>query len=570
MKMKIIIAGVTAFTMLFMNTLPVNAENSYGKFVWGEDNWQFRNSSSAFGTTYAFTESDRAKLEENLSNIELRMASELIDGEFLGSCYGMATLSILACYDMIDYASYRVYDLPERKGPAVSLYDMTTESCPPTVEMKSLCNYYTALQYTEAIRQNTAWAMYDMTAEQRLRQLIENAEAGIPTMVAYFGSFDAEGNRNGHAVVACDVEYGEYELYIPYTMGNNGLAYIPNEPTHIMNGRIRLYDNAGYEDIEDYLYFNTEDMSWYCKGCDSKEGGTICMTISDVNLLNAGGLLEGTAYVCEKDFLALLYSAAINSEHTLQKISFDNGSWTAIGSAAEEIKAFPVFFGETTTSVSKNYTLTDAESGYVLTVAESEPLDLEMNYENALLIANASAGSQAVFHPSGYLEISGANTEYDLEMVFNDGYYNDSWYDFTISGNANTATLQKTVNGYIFTSDNLQDITATASGDTAKATLTFSTNMNSVLLYEVNETTIGASIDTDGDGTYETSLTEKIEPGDVNADGIFSIADAVMIQKWLLCDGNLTDWRAGDLYKDHVINAFDLCLMKYKLLTNQY
>lgn len=54
--------------------------------------------------------------------------------------------------------------------------------------------------------------------------------------------------------------------------------------------------------------------------------------------------------------------------------------------------------------------------------------------------------------------------------------------------------------------------------------------------------------------------------GDVNADGKFNIADAVMMQKWVLCAGNLTDSQAGDLYKDNVINVLDLCLMKRMLI----
>ena len=55
--------------------------------------------------------------------------------------------------------------------------------------------------------------------------------------------------------------------------------------------------------------------------------------------------------------------------------------------------------------------------------------------------------------------------------------------------------------------------------------------------------------------------------GDVNDDGEFNVADAVMMQKWLLRSGDLTDWKAGDLCQDNIINVFDLCLMK-KLLIN--
>lgn len=54
--------------------------------------------------------------------------------------------------------------------------------------------------------------------------------------------------------------------------------------------------------------------------------------------------------------------------------------------------------------------------------------------------------------------------------------------------------------------------------------------------------------------------------GDVNADGQFNIDDAVMMQKFILGSGNLTDWTKGDFYKDDRIDVFDLCLMRQELL----
>ena len=56
--------------------------------------------------------------------------------------------------------------------------------------------------------------------------------------------------------------------------------------------------------------------------------------------------------------------------------------------------------------------------------------------------------------------------------------------------------------------------------------------------------------------------------GDVNADGVFNIADAVLLQKWLLAvpETHLADWKAADFCNDNVLNVFDLCLMKRELL----
>ncbi len=61
------------------------------------------------------------------------------------------------------------------------------------------------------------------------------------------------------------------------------------------------------------------------------------------------------------------------------------------------------------------------------------------------------------------------------------------------------------------------------------------------------------------------NASEKVR-GDVNADGKLSTADVIMMQKWLLGVGKITDWQAGDLCKDSRTNAFDLSMMKRELL----
>lgn len=56
--------------------------------------------------------------------------------------------------------------------------------------------------------------------------------------------------------------------------------------------------------------------------------------------------------------------------------------------------------------------------------------------------------------------------------------------------------------------------------------------------------------------------------GDVNADGSFDIADAVLLQKWLLTmpDAGLANWKAADFTDDNALDASDLCLMKRALM----
>ena len=62
----------------------------------------------------------------------------------------------------------------------------------------------------------------------------------------------------------------------------------------------------------------------------------------------------------------------------------------------------------------------------------------------------------------------------------------------------------------------------------------FSTDYKEVFIYEIDEKTIGIAVDTDNNGTYETTLeTENIKFGDANGDGKVSISDAVAILQYL-------------------------------------
>lgn len=67
--------------------------------------------------------------------------------------------------------------------------------------------------------------------------------------------------------------------------------------------------------------------------------------------------------------------------------------------------------------------------------------------------------------------------------------------------------------------------------------------------------------------TADTGRTETVQ-GDVNADGVFSIADVILLQKWLLTVPNthLVNWKAADFCDDDKLDVFDLCLMKKALI----
>lgn len=63
---------------------------------------------------------------------------------------------------------------------------------------------------------------------------------------------------------------------------------------------------------------------------------------------------------------------------------------------------------------------------------------------------------------------------------------------------------------------------------------------------------------------------ESVVTGDANGDGKLTVADAVILQKWLLAVPHvrLSNWEACDLCKDGRIDVFDLCLLKRKLINS--
>ncbi|MCM1313916.1 MAG: leucine-rich repeat protein [Prevotella sp.] len=56
--------------------------------------------------------------------------------------------------------------------------------------------------------------------------------------------------------------------------------------------------------------------------------------------------------------------------------------------------------------------------------------------------------------------------------------------------------------------------------------------------------------------------------GDLNGDNEFNLSDVVLFQKYLLGEADIETscWKNADLYPDYILDSFDLCLMKKKLL----
>ena len=76
-------------------------------------------------------------------------------------------------------------------------------------------------------------------------------------------------------------------------------------------------------------------------------------------------------------------------------------------------------------------------------------------------------------------------------------------------------------------------------------------------------------VEYDDEINYDYITYNQIPPeGDVNGDGVFNVADAVTFQKWLNGSSNteIDTWITADFCEDDVLDSFDLCVMKNRLI----
>ncbi|MBQ8010070.1 MAG: hypothetical protein IJ265_00755 [Oscillospiraceae bacterium] len=500
-------------------------------FTMGRDNWCFPNSTSALGENYFILDADYETLLSNLKNTEKKSALLQFQGEYnSGCCYGMSATAVLAYYGLIDYSQYCTD--PDAEVPDC-LYDMAAEDGNPTSELISLINYYQASQCMDVSRQYAVRMVYEMSEQERLQYLIDCVKDGSPVVVTFWGNLSNVQDTlywGGHAVVAYGVEYGEYTVH--------GKKY---------DGRVLIYNNAAPMEAlvnHNAIYFDTTDWSWYHQlyKIGSADGAILSHISGDPVHLNSGGMLEGTeVYDEDNPFIDVLVTTKLNSDYSLQKIDYANGVWIKNKESMGSCKQTNVFYVEETEEADQNFLLPGEGSGYVLEMELPQSMEAAMYYENSIQYVRSSNSTEYVVHPSGYAAMMGSDAEYTLEMVFNEGHYQGSWYDFSVSGTADSASLQKTEEGWIITSDNLQNVTAKAGNDEIEATLTFSADADSVLLYEADKSTLAAKIDTDGDGTYETKLSTESETsiyGDFNSDGLVNAVDAALILQYAAYAGS--------------------------------
>ena len=361
----------------------------------------------------------------------------------------------------------------------------------------------------------------------------------------------------GHAILAYDYEYGSYTY--------SGITY---------QGCIKICDpNASKAyDSRFNIYFNTNTYNWTIPGyssynISSASGAKFNYIGANVNEINNGGYLSGSSNNTAGNFVARIDAYAVGDERSVAKVKRDGANYTKLNASPGDIVEDYSFVLTGDSEGTAGYNLMDGNSAYMVTQTAPVQMTLRMDYENCDLSASSAAGIQAIFDKRGYAEITGESANYTLTMTSDSDYPTD-WFAIEVIGrSANFASLERAADGYVLTSDHLKGVKVNANNRNAEATLTFSVDYPSVLLYEVNESTIGVKVDKDGNGTYETVLdiTSDTELGDVDGDGNITTADArlalrraIGLEKY---EKGSAQFRACDVDKDGSVTTGDARLI---------
>lgn len=484
---KVIIIGIGDYTGTVSKTFTISPKKE--DFVWSRDNWNFNNSSyqGYFSSDKYINQINSTylnKLRNSLTNSEYEAIFDSRTGwlydDWSGSCYGMSSTCFLAMEKFFPYSDYKL--------GATNLYQLNYPLLNSNIN--SLITYYQMLQ-VKSVTQQQYRTIPNKTNKENIQNIISLLNQNNTVMIGF-----KKDGWGGHAILAYDYEYGSYTW--------NGVSY---------QGCIKICDPNSSKEYNEKrnIYFNTRTYNWIIPyysnvPINSISGAKFNYVGADVNVINYGGYLSGTANINITDYVARIDAVAVSDNRSVTKVSEENGNYIPQNTAPEDIieDYSYVLGGKSEGTI--GYNLYDAESAYKLSQNSAEKLQLSMDYEDCYLEGGSAAGNNIIFDKDGYVSVSGESADYNISMTFDDDYPTD-WFTIQVNGeNSNQISLEKDEKGYILSGDNLQNVEISVNNKEDSIHTKFTTKYSSAYICELDEQTIGVKVDTDKNGTYETLL----------------------------------------------------------------
>lgn len=149
--------------------------------------------------------------------------------------------------------------------------------------------------------------------------------------------------------------------------------------------------------------------------------------------------------------------------------------------------------------------------------------------------------------------------EYPYSLIQKDtiSFNGKKLYSFKYAcGASGTATIEDFVTETTSTTTSVS--TTTEQSTTTTTIVTVTTGQSTTITTDVTST----------QSTKTTTTTIDLFYGDINDDGVLSVIDVVMLQKYILAISSFqkSEFEASDMNQDNKVNVFDLCLLKRELL----
>ena len=462
-------SAVTSYDSMFVKG--VSQEDN--RLDFSADTWSFEN----FGQKpVPLTQEDYNAFMSVLSNSARESWKDYIkENSSGGLCYGMAATTVL------------------RKVNQLSLQDVDPNQAADTLrdikksdDSKSVIGYYWLTQSLGPIADERN-LFNSKPITEKLQIVSDKALAVSAGDVPFILSFNTQKDGGGHAVTAYGLENGQFKR-------ENGVTY---------NSRILIYDNNHKNfDEKSCLYFNSGTSQWYIPNYPNSSD--ITRALDDVNLMNISNIAMTNksvySYIRARETMELMIYPADGSAPIKVNMTDTNNGQNATA-----------YFDDGSDLATLNIAIKkpadQSEVGYQIEAQQKgAPLNLTINYDNYYLAANAKAPDAVVFNPIGSVGIEGTAKDFNLSLTGNDGYHALPWYTFNVSGNSAFAPkIEATSDGYVLSGTDFKGVKVIASNDADASELAIKTDQDKIMITS-DGTNITASVDTNGDGKFETLL----------------------------------------------------------------
>lgn len=538
-------SGVNSLSPSSNSTYYAVWKKSY-EFVWGQDNWSFNNSSSYFENyDVNSTVFNLMKQDFGLSNsqaYELKQAIE--EGNYYGfggSCFGMTVSEIMAKQGDISLSRYGGNDNINKNSN--------------TSNMTSVINFIQNLQSvsrcSQVLRQvpfmSGGYSQYDFIDKAESVLTNEAIFVKIAYGIKYLNKNTGEYSSAGyHAVLGYGIEDCNY--YSPVTGKSYDKKILVADPNYLSQNQ--LYDDS-------CIYYRSSDHSWICPywNTSGSSYAYLCYwNSSSGTSTNTGFIKNIMKYTSLVDTVDLMADYSVSHYIAGLKVENISGNLTAVdqientgnpnleyaGPAGSGIAQYNIEMDDSynVKEGEEFYALWNPTANYSVSYTKPSTYNLKMDYEDIVYYANVDNGVYTLLKPNGSINLRGSDATYSLTMVTDDTECVTDWYALSVTGkNVDNLTFSKQNNGYVLTSNCLNNVEISAKNNNVEVNKTFSTTYDSVFIYEIDENTIGLKVDTDGNGTYETELEDKqdvYEIGDTDLDGRITVRDVTAIQRHLV------------------------------------